>query len=449
MDIFLQLTTNKNIIQQLNACHLYLQDTLLSDIVSTDGGFIIYAWYTGTAQPRNFSKHLYPFQDKPNCKAWSHWRRSLSTLMHLHSLTLISPLQEWTKSGSNLDCYWPYLYVVRTKTIYTQTTKANYAIYRQSNSSFYEPTHMETMEIPHSAIPITPQKQNNKFVLTQYFPRIHIPNLPPSSTFHEYLQSLDPWEENLLHNVQTATDIFSIATRWASSTPIEPILCTTDGSAPEFFGSFGWIIDMSLNYQSTYYGRVEGYRISSFRAECYGLLSVLCIVHHVCKFMNTQLPHLVVYIDSKGVLKQVRQLTQWTHIYPNHTLIPEYDVLQAIVTKLHQYHNAPKFQHVKSHQDAKQPYADLLIEAKLNVDADALAAQEDFTNKAQSTKVTMIPGSATMLHLSSGTVTSNLPRHIRTSALAPSLQNYMKEKQNWDENIIAEIDWMTHQNCLQ
>jgi hypothetical protein len=70
-------------IWKINACRLFLQVTLLSDIASPCGYNIESTYYKGAIQDRtNWPTVQYPRQEKPDKTSWSLWRRAL----HIHYL---------------------------------------------------------------------------------------------------------------------------------------------------------------------------------------------------------------------------------------------------------------------------------------------------------------------------------------------------------------------------
>jgi hypothetical protein len=62
---------NKSQIQQINACRLYLQVLLLSDIATPCGQFTFQPYYKGSRdQPQNWPSIRYPKQANPNAASW-------------------------------------------------------------------------------------------------------------------------------------------------------------------------------------------------------------------------------------------------------------------------------------------------------------------------------------------------------------------------------------------
>ena len=66
------------------------------------------------------------------------------------------------------------------------------------------------------------------------------------------------------------------------------IVATSDGVAPKFIGSFGWIMESSKERNTVYAKGPAGvYKYLSNRAEAYGLLSLVLFIFHVHEYMTT------------------------------------------------------------------------------------------------------------------------------------------------------------------
>ena len=99
-------------------------------------------------------------------------------------------------------------------------------------------------------------------------------------------------------------------------------------------------------------GPAYGSRTSSFRAEAYGILSFLCLLHRAFEYTATPLPPGVnIYTDSESVLKTLPKMLYWPFYFPAQTLTAEWDILQAIVSKLKLYGERPQLKWVEGHQD--------------------------------------------------------------------------------------------------
>ena len=107
--------------------------------------------------------------------------------------------------------------------------------------------------------------------------------MAPTSTFNTYLTQLPQWQNSILecvymyHNAFTTVEIFSQDCE---------IYATSDGSAPNFSGSFGWSMETSKDKKiATNKGPAGGYRCLSYRAEAYSLLSLVLFITHIHRYM--------------------------------------------------------------------------------------------------------------------------------------------------------------------
>ena len=66
MDVGLQLFTKPMEIQTVNACHLHLQVTLLSNIMTTNGKTILTAVTSSLRPLSSTASQLFPYQMKPS-----------------------------------------------------------------------------------------------------------------------------------------------------------------------------------------------------------------------------------------------------------------------------------------------------------------------------------------------------------------------------------------------
>ena len=129
-----------------------------------------------------------------------------------------------------------------------------------------------------------------------------------------------------------------------------------------------------------------GAKISSYRAEACGILSVLRYLlqlNHIrertttdCE-ANTLLSHLLV-CDNKAIVFRIHKMKQWKRIYPNISMESEWDVLAEIEATLDALAPAsqPTFAHIKGHQDRIRHKTDLPLLAQLNCTADKSAERQ-------------------------------------------------------------------------
>ena len=136
-------------------------------------------------------------------------------------------------------------------------------------------------------------------------------------------------------------DIYTFVQRISNidiNSPIK-IHATSDGSAPNFIGSFGWASKISTGQKLAHnYGPAHGFRTSSYRAEGYGLLSMLRLILRAFEYTRQPLPqHIRLHSDSESMLNKLKNMRGWAYYYPNATMEAEWDIIQAMITTTNQF----------------------------------------------------------------------------------------------------------------
>ena len=122
-------------------------------------------------------------------------------------------------------------------------------------------------------------------------------------------------------------------------------------------------------------GPARGRTLHSYRAEAYGMLSLLRFLLRIKEFTDMHEPLTgVIATDSQGVLDTL-QTGDNDPVDLDHgkvvlnCLRPKWDILIEIQAILENMPNV-LLQHVEGHQDKKRPYHALDLHGQLNVDAD-------------------------------------------------------------------------------
>jgi hypothetical protein len=200
------------------------------------------------------------------------------------------------------------LYIRRT------SITSQYKIYqRQAGASIFHRTAqvIAHIDISPQATPVETRRQfPTGYRLTQEAP-VPIPQgptIPPqASTFTAHIAQLDPWESELLVDIQATADPQTILQRLS-----EGITIVCDGSVNSYeAGSFGWVLSDNEGHRlARCSGPARGYRISSYRAEGYGMLSIF---RYICQLYTytgrTPSTHqLLVACDNKSLVRRVCSL---------------------------------------------------------------------------------------------------------------------------------------------
>jgi hypothetical protein len=185
-------------------------------------------------------------------------------------------------------------------------------------------------------------------------------------------------------------------------------------------------------------GRIATIPCSSYRAEAYGMLSLLRFLYHVSKNITTPtLSAMQISTDSKSLIQKVTQYHQFDHYYSNTTLEPDWDVLQIICTTNKSLPFKLKLIHVKGHQDCQSNHS-LSIEAKLNIISDSIATKMHAIPPSQ---YILFPGSGAYLSINNNIVTSNYNTRISYFSSDKQLRQRHIEKEKWTQDQFQQISW--------
>ena len=426
MDVALKEKYKPNQIKLINACRIYKGVTLLSDVVNAKGNKIREDMMN-QEKPQDDHKGLMPYQDLPSTNAWELWKRLLHTFTYHKSERLTSPMGRWFVSGELCHRQWRSYHCQKDDIVFIWKNK-EYEIYTKNNNEFiYSKTTVK--QIPSSCVPVDldlSQPRITRRSSSTVYPKFATCN---PTNFESYIATLPTWEQALLQNIEFQEDIFQFSEYLQSSTdtPGIWIYATSDGSAPEFIGSFGWACKLSNGqFVAKNNGPAHGFRTTSFRAESYGLLSYLLLLRRACCYTQCPLPSKVrLHSDSKSALEKILDMITWPYYYPNATMSPDWDVLQAIVSLLREFPKTPQLIHVKGHQDNNQTYAQLSMPAQLNVDADKLAGDFEYRPSDDPTIAPLIAGNSVSLQCPTGTISSKYRQNIRKMKSAPIMKQHI------------------------
>ena len=279
-------------------------------------------------------------------------------------------------------------------------------------------------------------------------------------SFFDLLPIMEAWEWQLLFDVELLCTEESL---WEALTTQ---VCTiaSDGSAIDGKGSFGWVISGGAgDILAESKGPVHGATVTLFRAEGYGILSVLRFLLGMSKVhggepgnketnqspqdeeprlgtLHQRIRHHQTHVavdndppetnrirlrqhhmvcDNQSIVNKINEISKYVTMYPNSTMALEYDVSAEIRTAMRLLGTShPVLEHIKGHQDAKKPWNELTRSAQLNCHADKLAEQflKEFPD-TDKTMVPLLPTSGCQLQMTGGTVTYDLKlklTHART-----------------------------------
>jgi hypothetical protein len=123
---------------------------------------------------------------------------------------------------------------------------------------------------------------------------------------------------------------------------------------------------------------------------------------------------LKICFDNKGLLKKqtsFRKFALAKHSAAQHS---EWDAVISVYNLMDRFPNLPVLKHVYGHQDKDIAYADLPLDAQMNIEADAHAPMEISEFSTTLNQVLFDPESQVMLSTDGTTFTRRLETTIRT-----------------------------------
>jgi ribonuclease HI len=203
-------------------------------------------------------------------------------------------------------------------------------------------------------------------------------------SLRSYIKRLPQWHQRLLQNHTQVADDIQI---WRAFRSRRRLTIASDGGLRKGTGTFGWKIVMITHtgqpitlFEGS--GPVDGPRdiINSTRCELGGLVAPLLLCSSLAAYWG--LRHRCKYrwvTDSKAAISKVEFITRPSQ---RRSKAPEdVDYMTAIRELNRSLGPRMKLQWVKGHQDERQDYDNLPLDAKLNVDADALLATDHLMGK--------------------------------------------------------------------
>jgi exonuclease III len=449
-------------IRRLNYCRLFLQAVTISDLTDATGQRLDQSKLRGIPNSTSSTTTwLHVSQERPSEEVWTLWRKA-NLIWSQHNGTLHQPLGQWLlPRAQQRQQHFAYL---RHRRLYIRVGSTQYQVctptinpgefrfhtrVRQYSTiksdahpvlvtvSGFHPDHWQVNPITHPIQIITPPAR--------------------AETFAAFVDTLEPWEIDVLRMTTLNVDPNAICAALSHG-----LRAASDGSVRFLTqGAFGWALSTDQGIQAaTGMGPARGPRPSSYRAEGYGLLSILRFLIRIAEFTGRTEPWIGVLVtDSQSVLKTLGGGDKEFHATDEpvqidgntvvlDVLCPDWDILIEIQHALTQL---PELQlkFIKGHQDATVPYAQLPLLARLNVDADAKAGQFQDLHGQDRPIVLLTPRTHALLHILEGTITSSFATTLRHAYCGPPLMEYIRTRNNWTEATLASVNWQAHGSAIR
>ena len=136
-----------------------------------------------------------------------------------------------------------------------------------------------------------------------------------------------------------------------------------DGSVKGPKASFGWVISTQQARRiATCSGPAYGAKPGSYRAEGYGILSVLRLVFHLQTQWHVKVRFCLV-CDNQAMVNRSNEQRDVPTATPNSTMDAEWDVLAEIWNTQTQLQAQHTIEWIKGHQDKHKPYVALSLKS--------------------------------------------------------------------------------------
>ena len=452
-------------IRRLNYCRLYLSVITVSDVSMPSGKSLDMSMLRGTpsemsSKPRGPIIH----QERPAEREWALWRKA-NLLWSEKTGKLHEPLGPWTLPVSEQrmthPAYWQYDHLCGADTILFIRVNEEYIRCTQDTHEYeYQETQIAQQweDLPADVCPVHARLISpGKWKVSYSTATIELPIGGPNSTFLDYVAMLPDWEEDLLKHTELPTDPYTVCEALSHG-----IRAVSDGSVwDNNQGAFGWMISTDTGDRTAKgMGPARGANVDSYRAEAYGMLSILTFLHRLAEYTTHVEPWSgILATDSQSLLDTIAEKLSGEDVEPPvygkvkdieqlDVRCAEWDILTCIMYFLKQWPEL-KLEYVRGHQDRKTAYDRLSLLAQLNVDADEMATIYQCDHGTSQPLVLMTPLAGVHLVSPNGTHTSKYDAAIRHQATYPGLLKYIQTRNEWTDHATNNINWKAHGSILR
>jgi exonuclease III len=453
---------------RLNYCRLYLKAMTVADIVTIDGKQIDQTKWKGDPSllsSRTHGNSIY--QAKPSERVWQLWRRMCKLLWSDNKGQLKESLGPWLlpihHQRQQHQAYYEHDQLCRSDTILwvrlNDEDEYTRCITTMSPHVFRETTQSRTwQDLPSHATPSVVELVRPELWNLIYHSKMDAPNGNPPvvATFAQYVSQLPAWEAELLETIELAEDPFTVSDALSHG-----IRAVSDGSVwSDNQGAYGWIISNDRGERvARGMGPARGATVDSYRAEAYGMLTILCFLRRLAEFTTNMEPWKgILATDSKSLLDTITvKPPKWANAAPFakrkslrdlDVKCPEWDLVSSILNEMHTLPNLT-LQHVKGHQDRTTAYERLSLLAQLNVDADMMAAQYQCEHGLSRPEVLLTDTAGVHLVTPKGYMTKNYEAAMRYQATHPGLSKHIQERYQWSDRVMQNVNWSAHGSSLR
>ena len=400
---------------------------------------------------------LHFHQGRPNEHVWLFWRRFVLPIWFDRQDQLYTPLGPWLYTSDNLRRKWNAYYDHRRDFLYILKDNKYHQYDRPSlECPFFSFGIPSTWTPDCYSLPVGVSRNDDEYTIWHDLSQLtHQPIPVQPSSFQEYIDALTKSDRDLFQELDMQYDCYAILDMVSAFDPTfnnlhVHLLNVSDGSAFDDSMSFGWVMSLPDGTRLvTCSGPAYGAKQSSFRAEGYGLLSLVRFLHHVFLYCATHPTWAIKLIcDNEGLITRLNVAIQYTTSFPNDTLQPDWDLTNAIVTTLQSTQLQPRFEHIKGHQDKHIDFDLLPLAAQLNCEADHEAVNHQTLYQSVRPIVPRIFANQAQLHIHGAPINSSYCTAIRNASSEPALRRHIQTTNNWTDATMNSIAWEPHRQAL-
>jgi hypothetical protein len=451
-----QFTTRE--LRMINQCRLWAEVHTAADLATATGVAVDPSLYAGdrTVQT-SYSKELESIQERPiSREPWTLWRKACKVFCDSQG-KLKKPLGKWLKPSNELRRHWPYHYDPAEDRVYAATAEGFLVYYPTKIPRRYAAsTEQNKKQLSKQSYPVECQEETTTLrighrvgIVEQRVQR----TMKEQPEFEDYVTTLAIWEQPLLQNIQTQLSHEEITNFLCEESDLPGpgalgAVGVSTGIVSEGLGAYGWILATKGGKTlATGTGTATGTPIDVYRSASYGVLSMLVYIQQVMKYFGKPLPQrLQVRVMNQKLQKHIKNKQETKRQqYPNETLEPSWDVLQAI-DRLWNELEEPIIQ-----QGTKADIRDIdEIDMTKKLHQQATQEAEKFLEnwEPESKETPMISGTKAQLVMIGRTVVSRYRKNTSTNRRYHALRTRIQRRTGMTDEAIDSVDWASHRTSI-
>ena len=418
-------------ILHVNAVRLHLKVTTLADIATADGTRLRPGVRKGSNLHIPPATTLYPRQPKPGVEAIRTWSLFITQVLGNTGNRISPPLGDWSDTTQR---HWPAIATRKHIAIRSDDTWDIYTFASARRFLQLHHTPLATVDKIKTGAPVDVWTADTHQRTS--LPNHLIKTRSRSRTLHQFLETLEPWETELLIDTNFCENFTATLLRATTLT------LASDGGVKNEEGAYSWVLDADGVIIAANRGMARGHPMQSFRAEAYGTLAALSLLRRYCEFQSTEhLPSLDHHCDNEALVKRIRRLLIHPRDVSITTLKPDADAVTQIIQTIQHLPMNYSIWHVHSHQDEHTEFYLLPRAAQLNVLADRNCTSA--LRKYEGRDRKLIPLAAGKIYLEhNDTIYTSGEKHLLQHSLTKmECEVYLHKLHGWSAIHSELLDW--------